>query len=57
VKKRFRVRSGQAPSRLDREAFRERFERSFADPRFDAERTALGRIEAIVATTGGPRRR
>ncbi len=48
MSRRIRVRSGQAPATLDREAFRGRFGQSFADPRFDAERAALGRIEAIA---------
>jgi multimeric flavodoxin WrbA len=42
------VRKGQAPKPLERDAFGERFRQSFQDPAFDAEREALGRIEAIA---------
>jgi tripartite-type tricarboxylate transporter receptor subunit TctC len=39
---------GQAPPSLSREAFRERFEQSFDDPAYDAEREAIGRLETIA---------
>jgi multimeric flavodoxin WrbA len=42
------VRKGQAPQALSREAFGERFRRSFYDPAYEIERDALGRIEAIA---------
>ena len=42
------VRKGQFPGKLDREAFRQRFEENFYDPRFDAERDAIARIEEIA---------
>ena len=42
------VRKGQAPKPLDRAAFRTGFRQSFYDPRFDAEREALARIEEIA---------
>ena len=48
MNKRIRIRSGQAPATLERAAFRERFDASFADPRFDAEREALARIAEIA---------
>src|SRR5260370_1108390 len=42
------VRKGQGPKPLDRHAFHIEFEKSFYDPRFDAEREALMRIEDIA---------
>ena len=42
------VRTGQAPPKLSREAFGERFRRHFVDGAFDVEREALARIEAIA---------
>ena len=42
------VRKGQAPPPLDRDAFRERFEQSFFDPGFAAERDAIARLEGIA---------
>jgi len=42
------VRTGQAPEKLSREAFGERFRQAFFDPAFDAERDALVRIETIA---------
>jgi multimeric flavodoxin WrbA len=48
VSKRVRIRTGQAPATLTREAFRKRFEASFADPSFEAEREALGRVAEIA---------
>ena len=42
------VRKGQAPPPLDRDAFRERFEQSFFDPAFAAERDAISRLEGIA---------
>ena len=42
------TRTGQAPPPLTREAFGERFRQRFVDPAFDAERTALARIEQIA---------
>src|SRR5437763_13054036 len=42
------VRKGQAPGQMPREAFRARFQRSFFDPAFDAERDAIARLEAIA---------
>jgi multimeric flavodoxin WrbA len=42
------VRKGQAPPMLQRDEFRRRFAESFYDPRFDAEREALARIEEIA---------
>ena len=42
------VRKGQAPPALERETFRARFQRNFFDPRFDAERDAIGRLEEIA---------
>src|SRR5687768_4836644 len=43
-----KVRKGQAPAKLEREAFLARFEASFRDPRFDAERPAIARIAEIA---------
>jgi multimeric flavodoxin WrbA len=42
------IRKGQAPSKLDREAFGERFRDAFQDPAYQAEAAALQRIEAIA---------
>jgi multimeric flavodoxin WrbA len=41
-------RTGQAPNTLDRQTFGERFRARFDDPAFEAERDALGRLEAIA---------
>lgn len=43
-----RIRKGQAPDKLSREAFGERFRSSFFDPLFDPEREALARVEEIA---------
>jgi len=48
MSKRIRIRTGQAPPALTRAAFAERFAESFADPQFDAERAALGRVAEIA---------
>jgi multimeric flavodoxin WrbA len=42
------VRKGQAPEPLSRERFARRFGDAFVDPRFGAERAAIGRLEAIA---------
>jgi multimeric flavodoxin WrbA len=42
------VRKGQAPANLGRDAFGERFREQFFDPRFDEERDAIARLEAIA---------
>ncbi len=42
------VRKGQAPDRLSRDEFGERFRRRFHDPAFDAEAEAIGRLEEIA---------
>ncbi len=42
------VRKGQAPPQLTRDQFRERFESSYYDPAFDAERDAIGRLQVIA---------
>src|SRR5438132_14290066 len=42
------VRKGQVAPFISREAFRQRFQQSFYDPAFDAERAALDRIENIA---------
>jgi len=42
------ARKGQAPATLSRDVFGERFRQGFADPGFDAERSALLRIETIA---------
>jgi len=42
------VRKGQAPAKLSREAFGERYRESFMDPAFDGERAAIGRLEQIA---------
>src|SRR5512134_3826645 len=41
-------RTGQATAMLEREAFRRRFEIAYFDPRFDAEREAIARLEEIA---------
>jgi multimeric flavodoxin WrbA len=43
-----RVRTGQGPGHLTREAFGERFRARFFDPAYDAEREAIARLEAIA---------
>jgi multimeric flavodoxin WrbA len=43
-----KVRKGQAPKPLSREAFGERFRAGFYDPAFDIERDAIRRIEEIA---------
>ncbi len=42
------IRTGQAPGHLDRRTFGERFRARYADPAFEAEREAIGRLEAIA---------
>jgi multimeric flavodoxin WrbA len=42
------VRKGQAPGAISREEFGERFRAEFFDPRFDAEREAIARLEEIA---------
>jgi len=42
------IRKGQAPAKLDRATFGERFRQSFADPAFDAGADAIDRLEAIA---------
>lgn len=42
------IRKGQAPGTMSREAFGERYRTRFADPAFDAEREAIGRLEEIA---------
>ena len=42
------VREGQAPDKLSRDEFGERFRRRFYDPAFDAEAEAVGRLEEIA---------
>ena len=42
------VRKGQAPAKLGKDEFHLRFQRSFADPRFDAVRDALAEVEAVA---------
>jgi multimeric flavodoxin WrbA len=42
------VRRGQAPGKLARDEFVRRFEKSFYDPKFDAERAAISRIAEIA---------
>ena len=46
--KSIKVRKGQAPQPLSRDAFRQRFFDKFNDPAFDAEASALKRIEVIA---------
>lgn len=41
-------RTGQAPPRLDRAQFRERFAASFIDPAFDAVRDDIARVEQVA---------
>ncbi len=43
-----KIRKGQAPDKLSRDAFGDRFRTPFFDPMFDAEREALSRIEEIA---------
>jgi multimeric flavodoxin WrbA len=43
-----KVRKGQAPPALSREQFRAHFQRSFFDPAFGPERSALARLEEIA---------
>jgi multimeric flavodoxin WrbA len=43
-----KVRKGQAPDKLSREAFSAHYRKSFFDPAFDAEKVALSRIEEIA---------
>ena len=43
-----KVRKGQAPGTMPREAFRERFNASYVDPAFDTERDTIARLEAIA---------
>ena len=42
------VRKGQAPATLSRNAFHERFMKSFMDPAFRAEDDAISRVEALA---------
>jgi multimeric flavodoxin WrbA len=42
------VRKGQAPPKLDRDAFRRHFQSSFFDPAFAAESEAIARLEEIA---------
>lgn len=42
------IRKGQAPGKLDRDAFSTRFRASFIDPAFRAEDPAVARLEAIA---------
>lgn len=42
------IRTGQAPAKLSRTAFGERFQQRYADPAFDAERDALARLEELA---------
>ncbi|WP_426110776.1 flavodoxin family protein [Massilia sp. PWRC2] len=42
------VRTGQAPAKLDKDEFHLRFQRSFTDPRFDAVRDELQKVETIA---------
>jgi multimeric flavodoxin WrbA len=44
------VRKGQAPPKLDRHAFGERFRESFQDPAFEVAQDAIARLEAIAWT-------
>lgn len=41
-------RTGQAPAKLERQEFRLRFLRSFADPAFSAARVAIDQVESIA---------
>ena len=42
------IRKGQAPGNLTRAEFSERFLHAYTDPRFDAERPSIGRLEEIA---------
>jgi multimeric flavodoxin WrbA len=42
------VRTGQAPGKLDREAFHRKFTQSFHDPRFDPLRDDIARLEEVA---------
>ncbi|HET7160108.1 MAG TPA: NADPH-dependent FMN reductase, partial [Burkholderiales bacterium] len=42
------VRKGQAPGNLTRAEFSKRFLHAYIDPRFDAERAGIGRLEEIA---------
>ena len=44
------VRKGQAPPKLSREQFRQRFQQGFVDPAFADEREAIARLEEIAWT-------
>lgn len=43
-----KVRKGQAPDKLPRDAFRARYLERFVDPGFDGERSAIDRLEEIA---------
>lgn len=43
-----RIRTGQGPAKLEREAFGERFRNRFDDPLFDEEKSALVRLEQLA---------
>src|ERR1700754_3699047 len=43
-----KIRKGQAPDKLSRETFGERFRGGFVDPMFDGERSSLARVEEIA---------
>lgn len=43
-----KVRKGQAPAKLSRVEFRNRFEQAFCDPAFTNESDALSRIKAVA---------
>ena len=45
------IRTGQAPPKLDREAFGQRFRARFADSAFDCERDAVARLEQLAWQT------
>jgi hypothetical protein len=42
------IRKGQFPGKLSRAQFGERYRQAFADPAFDGERPAIGRLEEIA---------
>ena len=42
------IRKGQAPGQIDRDTFRERFNRRFYDPAFEGEKEAIARLEEIA---------
>ena len=42
------VHKGQAPAKLARDVFGDRFREQYFDPRFDEEREAIARLEAIA---------